>query len=375
MLRKIILIVLGVVALLPIIGGLVGIKALQIMAMIAAGESMQPPPEAVATATVTQEVWQPKLVAIGSLAAVQGATIRAELGGRVVEIAFTNGQLVDRGDLLVQIDDSAEQAQLESAQASAELARLNVERNRKLREAEAVPQSTLDTSEAAYAEATAAVKALQATIAKMRITAPFAGRVGLRQVNVGDYVSPGQALVVLQSAGPVYVDFALPQRHLPKVREGLTVNVTTDAVADQTFTGEITAINPQVDPMTRNFALQATLPNEEETLRPGMFVDVEVILPEERTVLAVPATAILNQTYGDSVYVVKPAEEGDGKVVEQRFVRTGARRGDFVELTSGVEAHEEVVTAGVFKLRNGMSVMVNNDLAPDAKKNPTPPNT
>jgi len=359
-----------------ILGVLAGIKALQIKTLMA--QSRQPAPETVTVFQVQQETWESVLTAVGSLVAVQGTTIAAELAGKVVSIAFEPGTIVQQGDLLVQQDISAETAQLRSAEAAVELARITLERSRKLTAEGTIAQADFDSAEAQYKQATAQADNLRALIAKKTIRAPFSGLTGIRLVNVGQMLSAGDALVSLQSLDPLYVNFSLPQQQLARLRLGLPVRVVSDALPDRTITGTITAINPQIEPSTRTVTVQATVRNTDLMFRAGMFVSVTVVLPEQETVLAVPATAVLNAPYSDSVFIVedRPAQP-DGtpsKVVRQQFVRLGTRRGDFVAITAGLNQGDTVVSTGVFKLRNGQAVTIDNSLAPEFKLAPTPSN-
>ncbi len=371
-------IILTLVIVLVLVGLLASVKGLQFQTMFAQGASFAPPPETVTTATVRREDWQPTLTAVGSVAAVQGVMLGAELAGAVKSIAFESGATVRAGELLVELDTAVEQAQLRSAMASADLARLNLERARDLRGKNMVSQADLDSAEAQFKQAVAQVDNIRAVIGKKTIRAPFAGRTGIRQVNVGQFLDNGAAIVTLQSLDPVYVDFALPQQDLAQLGVGMTVRVTTDAFPDQNFEGKLTAINSEVDAVTRNVRLQATLATDGR-LRPGMYVNVEVVLPETERVLMIPATAVLYAPYGDSVFVVEDKKDektgATGKVLNQRFVRLGKTRGDFVVVTAGLEVDQTVVTTGVFKLRNGMSVVVDNQLAPSFQLAPKPANS
>lgn len=351
-----------------------GIKALQIGAMIARGEQMAPPAESVATAKVEPRMWTPELRAVGSLSPVQGVTVSAELSGVVRRIGFENGAPVGKGDLLVQLDVELEQAQLRSAEAQAELARLDMDRARQLRGQNAIAQSELDTVDSRHKQATAAVEALRATIAKKTLSAPFAGRAGIRQVNLGQFVDAGKPIVTLQSLDPIYADFFLPQQRLAELRTGLAVRIETDAFPGRNFDGKLHAINAEVEAATRNVWVQASLPNPEGALRPGMFVRVAVLLPRQERLLTIPGTAVLHAPYGDSVFVVETAENG-AQVVRQRFVRLGPPMGDFVAVTQGVKENEEVVSAGAFKLRNNMPVTVNNAVGPESRLRPEPDDT
>jgi membrane fusion protein (multidrug efflux system) len=354
---------------------LVGAKAGQIVTMVRAGESFVPPPEAVTTASVEAVKWQPSRPAIGSLVAVRGVTLGAELPGTVRAIAFESGTTVKRGDVLVKLDTSAEEAQLAAALADASLARLTLGRARRLREGQANAQADLDAAEARAAQADATVANLRANIAKKTIRAPFDGRISIRQVELGQVISPGTPIASLQSVSPIHADFWLPQQALAELSPGQRVRMRTDAFADRTWDGEITTVNPEVDAATRNVRVRATFPNPDGRLRPGMYANVEVLSTEERSVLVIPATAVMFAPYGDSVFAVEEKKDEAGQtttVVRQKFVRTGDRRGDLVAVVSGLEPGETVVSSGAFKLRNGTAVAVNNALAPDAQLAPKP---
>lgn len=368
-------IALAVLIVLGVVGAVAGVKTWQIRTLVASAKAAASPPETVSTTVVREEQWQPTLAAIGSVAAVRGVTITPEIPGTVREIAFESGAVVAQGDLLVRLDVSSEEAQLRAVEAQVELARLNRVRVRSLRADNTVSQSDLDTAEATLKQVEANADAIRATIEKKTIRAPFAGRVGIRQVDLGQYLEAGKAIVSLQSLTPVYVNFALPQQDLARLQPGLRVRVTTDAYPGRPFEGALTALNPDLDTSTRSVGLQATVENREEWLRPGMFVRVEVLLPEQEKVLVVPATSILSAPYGDSVYVVESKGGEDSLAalaVRQVFIQTGRARGDFVAVTSGLRAGERIVAAGVFKLRNGMEVVENNSLAPKAEEAPNP---
>ncbi len=372
-------IVLTLILVVVLVGALAGIKGLQFKTMFAQGANFAPPPETVTTAEVKPDTWQPTLTAVGSVAAVQGVMLSAEMAGAVKNIAFESGATVRAGELLVELDSSVEQAQLRSALASADLARLNLERARDLRGKSMMSQADLDSAEAQAKQANAQIDNIRAVIAKKTIRAPFAGRTGIRQVNLGQFLDNGAAIVTLQSLDPVYVDFALPQQNLSQLGVGMTVRVTTDAFPGQSFTGKLTAINSEVDAVTRNVRLQATLANPAGKLRPGMYVNVAADLPEMERVLMIPATAVLYAPYGDSVFVVEDKKDEKtgavGKVLNQKFVRLGKTRGDFVVVASGLDVDQTIVTTGVFKLRNGMSVVVDNKLAPNFQLAPKPANS
>lgn len=367
MLKKILITLAGLACLIGLLGAS---KIAQFKAMGANARS--PQADSVATAEVKLEEWQPTVSAVGSVAAVQGVVVSAEVAGKVTRIAFESGAPVKEGDLLVELDTSIEQAQQRSAEASSRLAQLSLTRARDLREKNSMSQADLDAAEAQFQEAAAQLENIRAVIAKKTIRAPFAGRVGIRQVNLGQYVASGDPIVGVQSLDPVFVDFTLPQNRVSDLAADMTVRVRSDAYADHLFEGKLTAINPSVDPATRTVKLQATLSNKEGRLLPGMFANVEVVLPSTKPVLVIPATAVIYAPYGDSVYVVENAKEGGGKVVRQQVVRLGETRGDFVTVTQGLKAGETVVSSGAFKLRNGSPVVIHNEIAPKPELEPKP---
>lgn len=363
------------VGLLAIVAILAGVKAGQIVTMVRAGESFVPPPEAVTSARVESARWEGTKAAIGSLVAVRGVTVGSELPGTVREIAFESGASVRRGAVLVRLDTSVEETQLRAAVADAALARVNLSRARKLRQGGANAPAELDAAEARAEQADATVANLRAVIAKKTVRAPFDGRISIKQVELGQVLSPGTSIASLQTVDPIYVDFWLPQQALAEIRAGQRTRLRTDAFPDGKWEGDVTTINPEVDPATRNVRVRATFPNRDGRLRPGMFANVEVLTGEEQRVLTIPATAVLFAPYGDSVFAVEEKKDGAGKttaVVRQKFVRTGERRGDLVAVASGLREGETVVTSGAFKLRNGAAVTVNDALAPKALLAPRP---
>lgn len=369
-------ILLTLLILVVLIGGLAAIKKSQFDAMGEAAKNFAPPPAIVTTAEVTQEIWQPALTAVGSLEAVQGVTLTAELAGRITNISFESGQEVNVGDVLIEQDTSTEQAQLKSAEAQARLARTTEKRTRTLLQKRMVSQAEYDTAAATQQGAEAEVDRLRAQIAKKKLRAPFTGTLGLRAVNLGQTLQGGEPIVSLQSLDPIYVNFRLPQQRLNQVDLGQTITITTDALPGESLKGTLTTITPEVDSATRNLRLQATLPNPDRRLRPGMFAQVRLPLPQNEPSLILPSTAILYAPYGDSVFRLKPgAETADGKpsqILEQAFVRLGRTRGDFVEVLNGVNLGEQVVSTGVFKLRNGQNAVVDNRLNPAFQTDPTP---
>lgn len=363
-----IVIAIGVV--LAVVAGLAGTKVLQIKKLTS--QPYVQPPETISSAVAHPENWPNTLSAVGSISAVQGVTVTPELAGNVSEIDFESGAMVNKGDLLVRLDTSAEEAQLKAANAQLEWARLSVERARKLRTDSTVSQSELDQAEASFQQAKANADAIQATINKKTIRAPFSGKLGIRQVNLGEYVDAGKPIVSLQSLTPVYADFSLPQQDLAQIKTGMVVRVSLDTYTNKQFEGTLTAVNPNLDESTRNVRLQATLNNPDQLLRPGMFARIELVLPSAQDVLVVPATAILSAPYGDSVYVIENSTNGSGLVAKQQFVRVGRARGDFVSVDTGLKAGDHVVSAGLFKLRNMAPVTENNELAPKPIEKPKP---
>jgi membrane fusion protein, multidrug efflux system len=361
----------GLIALIIVI---VGIKGLQIGKMMSTPNVM--PPTTVSSATVKEEDWAPTLSAVGSLSAVQGAIIAAELGGVVSEIKFENGGVAKKGDVIMKLDASQEEALLRSSEAEAELARQDLERTRGLASEKVVSKAELDAAESKFNRLNAVVDQMRSSIRKKTLVAPFDGQLGIRQVNVGQMINAGQQVVPLTSLDPLFADFALPQQYLGQLKPGLEVQVTTDALPGRVFGGKLTAINSMVDSSTRNITLQATLENPDHALRPGMFAKAEVTLPEKHKTLVIPGSAISYAPFGDSVFVIdKQKDDKTGKesqVIRQQFVRVGEARGDFVAITQGLKAGEMVVSTGVFKLRNGLTVTVNNDLAPKPQINPNP---
>lgn len=376
---RVVSIILVIVGLGLILGLLVGIKGVQIFSMIKEGKSFALPPTTVTSAKVQKANWEPTLTAIGSITPVQGATISAELPGMVSEIGFESGRPVKKGEVLVKLDASAEQAQLRSAQADAELAKSEYDRARDLSSRKVISKSELDTAAAKFAAATAAVDNVQSVINKKEIRAPFDGVAGIREVNPGQMVPAGQKLVTLQALDKVFVDFSLPQQDLGKVKDGLPVKLTTDAIEGREFDGTLSAINSAIDPSTRAVSLQATVDNKDHALRAGMFTRVRILLPEANPTLFLPTTAIAYAPYGNSVYVIEKKKDDktgkDSLAARQQFVRTGETRGDFVAVTEGVKEGQEVVSTGVFKMRNGIDVVVDNKLAPKDSLSPTPPNS
>jgi membrane fusion protein (multidrug efflux system) len=366
------LIAIGALLLVFII--LAGIKTWQIVSMVQGGKAFVPPPESVTAARAEASEWRPVRSAVGTLVAIRAVTLSAELVGAVREISFENGSMVKQGQMLIRQDTSTEQAQLEGALADQALAKSTLARTQKLRKEQVNTDVELEAAQARFIQTTANVDNLRATIAKKIIKAPFDGRVGIRQVELGQMLNAGNPIVSLQTVSPIYGEFQLPQQALADVKLAQKVTVKVDVFPNDSWEGTVTTINPEVDPTTRNVRMRATVENKDGRLTPGMYASVEVYANQLEAVLIVPATAVLFAPYGDSVYVIEETKGPDGKprtVAKQRFVRVGERRGDFVAVVSGLKADETVVSNGAFKVKNGQTVAVHNDTAP-AQLAPTP---
>jgi membrane fusion protein, multidrug efflux system len=341
-----------------------------------------PPPEAVTTAVARQEQWLSTLSAIGTVTAVQGVIVSADLPGTVDRIAFESGRAVRAGDVLVELDTRQERAQLAAAEADRVLAHRIVKRMQAMWDQDVISRTDYDRAIAEDEQAIARVGEIRATIERKTIRAPFSGILGIRQVNLGQYLSAGSPVVPLQALDPIFVNFAVPQQEAAGIRVGLPVRVRTDAANDASggagFEGRVTAIDSIIDPATRNFVVQASFDNSERALRPGMFVQTEVDLGASRAAIALPQSAISYAPYGDSVYVVAELRDERGQTyrgVRQQFVKLGPARGDQIAVLSGIDAGEEVVTSGVFKLRNGVAVLVDNSVQPGNDPSPAPENS
>ena len=351
------------------------VKFRQIQAMAGEFAAMQPPPDAVTTIVAAREEWPATLNAIGTVAAVQGVTVSADLPGIVDRIAFDSGKTVGKGDILVQLDTRQEQAQLAGAESQLQLARLNFERMQGLVQQDAVSRAEYDAAAAGHKQAEARLGEIRATIERKTIRAPFSGVLGIRQVNLGQYLTGGAPVVPLQSLNPVYVNFGVPQQQATEMRPGRSVRITVGELGDSEFTGRVSAIDSVVDQTTRNVQVQATLANPGGKLRPGMFVQSQVMLGAGRPVVALPVSSINYAPYGDSVFVVTDMKNPQGQSyrgVRQQVVKLGAARGDQIAVLSGVNPGEVVVTSGVFKLRNGAAVQVNNTVQPANSRSPKP---
>jgi len=354
------------------------VKFKQIQTAIGQAAAFQPPPEAVTTIVARQEPWPSTLSAIGTMAAVQGVNVSADLPGTVDRIGFDSGKSVREGEVLALLDTRQEQAQLAAAEAQKELARLNFERMNGLLNERVISRAEFDRATADQRQADARVGEIRAAIERKTIRAPFSGILGIRHVNLGQYLSGGDALVSLQSLNPIYVNFGVPQQSAGEMRIGRSVRIIAGDLAGTDFNGRITAIDSIVNETTRNVQVQATLANPGGKLRPGMFVQTEVMLGAASAVVSLPASAISYAPYGDSVFVVTDLENAGGQTyrgVRQQFVKLGSARGDQIVIVSGVKAGDEVVTSGVFKLRNGAAVLVNNKVRPANNPAPKPENS
>jgi membrane fusion protein (multidrug efflux system) len=367
--------ILMLVAALFFLGAIGFVKYRQIQTAIAQGMSWQPPPEAVTTIVTEQDEWPATLGFIGSVEAVHGVTVSADLPGIVDTIAFESGRAVKEGDLLVSLDTRQEKAQLAAAEAQRDLARLNFDRISALREKGVTSQSEHDRSSAELKQAEARVDEIQATIERKTIRAPFSGILGIRQVNLGQYLTGGNPVVPLESLDPIYVNFSVPQQQVGDLRVGGDVELVADGTDGAGPHGRITAINARVDESTRNVQVQATFQNPGGKLRPGMFVEAQVVMGPGSPMVALPASAISYAPYGDSVFIVEDLKGPNGqnyKGVRQQFVKLGGSRGDQIAVLSGLTPGQEVATSGVFKLRNGAAVLVNNEIQPSNNPAPRP---
>jgi membrane fusion protein (multidrug efflux system) len=360
---------------LLVVAGLGFVKFRQIQSAIGQAAAFQPPPEAVTTIVARQDRWPAALSAIGTVAAVQGVVVSADLPGTVDRIAFDSGTFVHQGDVLVQLDTRQERAQLAAVEAERELAVLNFGRMKDLLAQRVISQSEYDRATADQKQTDARVGEIRATIDRKTIRAPFSGVLGIRKVNRGQYLAAGDPIVPLQALQPIYVNFGVPQQDVARVKVGGDIRITAEELPGVELTGRVSAINSIVDEATRNVQVQATLPNRDGRLRPGMFVQTALSVGATTTIVALPAPAISYAPYGDSVFVVTERKDPNGrsyKGVRQQFVKLGASRGDQVAVLSGVKPGDEVVTSGVFKLRNGAAVLVNNKVTPANSRAPKP---
>ena len=366
---------LGIVAMIAFIAALGGWKAMQIKGAIAKGKAFRMPPDAVTSIVVSEETISPVLEAVGSLSSPQGVMLSADLPGIVTAIRFESGSHATNGQLLIQLDTRQEEAQLRTARAKLDLARQNLDRAKDLGEKHVIAQSAYDEAKSLYDSAVAAVDETQAMIDRKTIRAPFDGSLGIRQVNAGQYLKSGDPIVQLESLDPIYVNFALPQQTLGKLAVGQPVQVQADGLPEKVFAGTINAINSAVDTTTRNIQIQATVPNTEHILRSGMFAGVRVLLPNRERVIMVPSTAIQYAPYGDSLFVIESMKDPEGREylgVREQQVTLGKTRGDQVGVLKGLKPGDQIATSGIFRLRQGGAVKVNNSVQPDNNPAPKP---
>ena len=372
MAKRMLIMVALVVAL---VSGLGFFKYRQVETAIHASAGFQLPPEAVTTVVAKREQWSSSMNVIGSVEAVQGVTVAADLPGTVAKILFDSGKSVHEGDVLVELDTRQERAQLASLEAQRDLAKVNYDRYQELSRQGVISRQEYDKASADQRQSDANVAEIKATIQRKTIRAPFSGILGIRKINLGEYLAAGGPIVSLQALNPIYVDFGVPQQNAGQIQVGRTIRVTREALAGKVFSGRITALDSVIDENTRNIQVQATLPNPGSKLRPGMFVQVDLNLGASQPAITLPASAISYAPYGDSVFVVTDLKDPKGnsyKGVRQQFVKVGPSRGDQVAILSGLNPGDEVVSSGVFKLRNGAAVTVNNKVQPGNNPAPKP---
>jgi membrane fusion protein (multidrug efflux system) len=375
-------------SLVLLVGGLASVKYKQISSLISFGHAMEkagPPPEAVATTQAKGDSWQESIDAVGSVTPARGVTVSNDAPGIVAAIHFESGKVVREGEVLLELDSNAERSQLAAAEARRELAQINAGRTRALVATDALPRAQQDTDDAVVKTSRGDLEALRAQIARKTVRAPFSGKLGIRQVNLGQYLNPGTAITSLEATDTVFVDFTLPQQRLKEVALGMPVRIVIEGEGTGPADGTIKAIDPSLDAVTRSIKLRASLANRDQSLLPGMFARVSVLLPGTHDVVTVPVSAVVHASFGDSVFVVEDRKDDGGnamkgpdgapmKVVRQQFVKLAETRGDFVAVAQGVAAGQEVVTAGAFKLRNGVPVRVDNTVQAKAEMAPHPEN-
>ena len=367
--------ILTLVAIVAILGGLAFVKFRQVETAIAQGAAFQMPATAVTTVVAQRATWPSTLTVIGTAAAIQGVTVSADLPGTIDKIHFESGQWVHEGDILVELDTRQERAQLANMEAQRDLAVINYGRSQELVKAGVISRSEYDNATAQQKATEAQVGDTKAAIARKTIRAPFTGLLGIRQVSLGQYLAAGQAIVSLQSVDPIYVNFGVPQQDTSQMKPGRIVRVTNGDLPGMAFSGKITALDSVINEQTRNIQVQATLANKGNKLRPGMFVQVDLPIGQARQVVPLPASAINYAPYGDSVYVVTEMKDAKGnkyRGARQQVVKIEGSRGDQVAVTSGLNPGDEVVSSGVFRLRNGAPVQINNSVKPENSPNPKP---
>ncbi|MGB1543046.1 MAG: efflux RND transporter periplasmic adaptor subunit [Spongiibacter marinus] len=358
-----------------VFGGVFGMKWFGNQMMNDFIDNMPTPPVTISSTTVTPQQWAARLNAVGSLVAVKGADLTAEVDGTITKISFESGQSVEEGTELLSLESVAERGELARLEAQAKLAEIEQRRREKLYKRGTISKSEYDTALAETNVAKAAVEAQRGRLNLKTLRAPFAGELGIRRVALGQYLRAGDKIVTLQSLDPIELDFSLPEKQLGKVNPGRTIEIVVDALGGRQFSGEIIAVEPKIDAQTRNFDVRARFANPEKVLKPGLFAKVTVNLGEPTQVLVLPKTAIQYSSYGDSVFVIRQQEGGDAEALDviQRFVTLGEARGDFIEVISGVKEGDEVASTGLLKLRSGQPVTIDNTLRPEPSLTPAPP--
>lgn len=361
--KRLILVVLILVLFLAAIFGVKYWQNVQRAAMMAQPQ----PPATVASAEVREERWRPMLHSVGSLVAINGTAVTTQVAGQISKIQFESGSDIEKGEVLLQLDDAVDQAALDALRAERHLAEIKFKRAQDLLKRQVMSRSEYDEARASFDAATARLKQQEATIQRKAIRAPFSGRLGIRQVNLGQYLEPGQPIVMLQALDPIYVDYTLPERYLPRLTTGQEVRVRVDAFADESFSGQISAIDSGVDTSTRTVKLRATLSNPEGRLQPGMFAKVKTLAPEDKTVLTIPRTAVSYNTYGDFIYLINKNAQGE-TIVKRQQIETGEVRGGDIAIVGDIEIGQKIVSAGMGKLRDGMKVKIDNSVELDDDK-------
>jgi len=368
MIKRMIVMIIAVVV---ILGGIIGFKF-----MMAAGtkkflSAMPAPPQTVSTLPAATQDWQQEIDAVGTLRAINGADLSSEVAGIVEKLSFDSGIDVEKDAVLIQLRAADEVAQLNALNAAVKLAQITLDRDTKQLKAQAISQATVDNDVATLESAKAQADAQQAIIDKKTIKAPFAGHLGIRQVDIGQYLNAGAVIVTLQQLDPIYIDFNLPEQNLPQIAAGQKVKAHADALPESSFEGDISSINARIDEATRNIQVRALFKNPDHKLLPGMFAHVAVTVGAPQKLLTLPQTAITYNPYGDTVFVVTKGEDGK-EIAQQNFVTLGATRGDQVAILSGIKEGDEIVTSGQLKLHNGTPLIINNDIQPKNDVNPKP---
>ena len=370
-----------------VFGGVFAVKAMMSAGMNQFFDNMPQPAVAVSSAAAKEARWADVQDAVGTFNAINGTEVTTEAGGVIKSINFKAGERVKAGTVLATLNSANELATLRALETQAQLAVVQRNRWRELGKDKLVSEMEVEQRTADAAASVAQAEAQRALIAQKTIRAPFDGVLGIRRVSLGQYVAPGEPIVSLQALDPIYLDFSLPEQYLPRMREGTTVNASVDALPGQEFEGRVTAIAPQVDAATRNFTVQATFDNPAHELRPGTFAKVSFNLDAPERVVVIPQTAVSFNPYGNAVFVISKVKRGAGEkdmqgqpltgdklIVKQRFIKTGATRGDLIAVTDGLKVGEQVVTSGLLKLRNDAEVTVNNKVQPGAQARPEPEN-